>query len=66
MAGRAALDQAGEEAGAVVADPGKDAAVDLLEADRDPRGVGVGAHIGQRLLDDPVGDHPQLVGQLPG
>ena len=32
MAGRAAFGQAGEEADAVVADPGQDAVVDLLEA----------------------------------
>jgi hypothetical protein len=58
-------DQAGEEADAVVADPGQDAAVDLLEADRDPAARAWARHVGQRLLDDPVGDHPQLVGAAP-
>ena len=52
VASGAALDQAGQEPDAVVADPGQDAAVDLLEADRDPARAGVGADVGQRLLHD--------------
>ena len=66
MAGGAAIGQAGEEADAVVADPDQEAAVGLLEADRDPARLGVGADIRQGLLDNPVRHHPQLVGQLPG
>jgi hypothetical protein len=66
MAGRPALGQAGQEADPVVADPDQQAALDLLQPDGHPAGPGVDAHVGQGLLDDPVGDHPQLGRQLPG